>query len=40
MGKNGFEKRDYGQVAIRSDGERGIDYFAEQEKRKKAEKKA
>ncbi|GAA5852531.1 hypothetical protein JCM8547_002532 [Rhodosporidiobolus lusitaniae] len=27
MGPDGFEKRDYGQAAIRSDGQRGIDIF-------------
>ncbi|GAA5949930.1 hypothetical protein JCM21900_005527 [Sporobolomyces salmonicolor] len=34
MGPDGFEKRDYGQAAIRSDGLRGIDIFAEKEKKK------
>ncbi|GAA5835860.1 hypothetical protein JCM11251_007445 [Rhodosporidiobolus azoricus] len=34
MGADGFEKRDYGQAAIRSDGARGIDIFAEKERRK------
>ena len=32
MGPDGFEKRDYGQAAIRSDGKRGIDIFAERKK--------
>ncbi|GAA6062384.1 hypothetical protein JCM10212_003193 [Sporobolomyces blumeae] len=32
MGPNGFESRDYGNVAIRSDGERGIDFFAEKQR--------
>lgn len=27
MGPDGFEKRDYGQCAIRSDGQRGVDIF-------------
>jgi formamidase len=31
MGPDGFEKRDYGQAALRSDGQRGIDIFAEKE---------
>ncbi|GAA6014151.1 hypothetical protein JCM10207_006114 [Rhodosporidiobolus poonsookiae] len=29
VAENGFEKRDYGQAAIRSDGKRGIDLFVE-----------
>ncbi|GAA5882975.1 hypothetical protein JCM3774_002939 [Rhodotorula dairenensis] len=32
MGSDGFEKRDYGQAAIRSDGKRGVDIFAERKK--------
>jgi hypothetical protein len=40
MGSNGFEKRDYGNVALASDGARGcIDYFAIQAEKKKAAKK-
>ncbi|GAA6042484.1 hypothetical protein JCM8097_003049 [Rhodosporidiobolus ruineniae] len=30
--EDGFEKRDYGQAAIRSDGERGVDIFEVREK--------
>ncbi|BGP14791.1 hypothetical protein JCM10213_001842 [Rhodosporidiobolus nylandii] len=36
MGPDGFEQRDYGQAALRSDGARGIDIFAEKEKAKAA----
>lgn len=40
MGENGFEKRDYGQAALRSDSDKGcIDYFAEQAEKQKASKK-
>lgn len=36
LGPNGFERRDYGQAAIRSDGQRGIDIFAEKHKARRA----
>ncbi|GAA5898813.1 acetamidase/formamidase family protein [Sporobolomyces salmoneus] len=39
MGPNGFEKRDYGNVALRSDGQRSIEFFSEEEVKKRASKK-
>lgn len=40
MGPDGFEKRDYGQAAIRSDGQRAVDIFAEKRERQEKASKA